>query len=97
MPILYLELKGDVTLKGIKKNQSIETELLLFVASPDEGPGSYLPPNSISRTIFRVTPIGNQVMSASTIVGLFNINEENEHPYGNSKDTFRPLLYEDRR
>ena len=97
MPILYLELKGDVTLKGIKKNQSIETELFLFVASPDEGPGSYLPPNSISRTIFRVTPIGNQMMSASIIVGLFNINEENEHPYGNSKDTFRPLLYEDRR
>ena len=79
MPILYLELKGDTTLKGINKNQSIETELLLFVASPDEGPGSYLPPNSISRTIFRVTPIGNQVMSASTRVGLFNINEENEH------------------
>ena len=97
LPILYLELKGDVTLKEISKNQSIETELFLFVPSPDEGPGSYLPPNSISRTIFRVTPIGNQVMSVSTRVGLFNVNEENEHPYVNSKDTFRPLLYEDRR
>ena len=97
LPILYLELKGDVILKDIKKNRSVETELFLFVASPDEGPGSYLAPNSISRTIFRVTPIGNQVMSVSTRVGLFNIKEENEHPFVSSKDTFRPLLYEDRR
>ena len=97
LPILYLELKGDVILKDIKNNQSIETELFLFVASPDEGPGSYLAPNSISRTIFRVTPLGNQVMSVPVSVGLFNVNEEKEHPYVNSKDTFRPLLYEDRR
>ena len=71
--------------------------MFLFVASPDEGPGSYLAPNSISRTIFRVTPLGNQVMSVPVSVGLFNVNEEKEHPYVNSKDTFRPLLYEDRR
>ena len=102
LPILYLELNGNVILKDIKNNQSIETEFFLFIASPDEGPRSFLPPNSTSRTIFRVTPISDicntsQVISVPVSVGLFNVNEENEHPYVNSKETFRPLLYEDRR
>ena len=97
LPILCLELKGNVILTDVKNNQSIERELFLFMASPYEGPGSYLAPNSISRTIFRVTPIGNQVISVPVRVGLINVNAENEHPYINSKDTFRPLLYEDRR
>ena len=97
LPILYLQLKGNVILKDIRSNQSIETEFFLFIASSDEGPSSYLAPNSTSRTIFCVTPIGNQAISVPISVGLFNVNEENEHPYVNSKDTFRPLLYEDRR
>ena len=97
LPILYLELEGEATLTDIKNNQSIETKFFLFVASPDEGPGSYLAPNSISRMLFRVTPTRNQAMSVPVSVGLLNVNEENEHPYVNSKDTFRPLLYEDRR
>ena len=97
LPILYLEIKGEVILKDMKNNQSIKTKFFLFVASPNEGPGSYLAPNSISKNIFEVTPIGNQVMSVPIRVGFFNLNEENEHPYVNSKDTFRPLLYEDRR
>ena len=97
LPILYLQLKGNVILKDIRSNQSIETEFFLFIASSDEGPSSYLAPNSTSRTIFCVTPTGNQAISVPISVGLFNVNEENEHPYVNSKDTFRPLLYEDRR
>ena len=97
LPILYLELNGNVILKDIKNNQSIETSFFLFIASPDRGPGGYLAPNSISRNVFRVTPIRNQAMSIPVSVGFLNVNEENEHPYVNSKDIFRPLLYEDRR
>ena len=97
LPILYLELNENVILKDIKNNHAIDTNFFLFIASPDEGPGGYLAPNSTSRNIFRITPMRNEAMSIPVSVGLLNVNEENEHPYVNSKDMFRPLLYEDRR
>ena len=94
VPMFYLDVGGNVTLKIPNENKTIGTNNLLFMASSNEGPAGIIAPGKTSHIDLKVIQNVRNVASMPVSINILNQNGEKEHPYTKAKDAFRPVMLE---